>query len=88
MPMYLPFGRHINMQGFPEELEYHILLGAPNEQYLRNGLQRPETMSLMHICVCVLLIIINILNVQISVLPLPASWPDFFLKWPYFRVWH
>ena len=37
---------------------------------------------------CVLLLIINILNVQISVLRFPASWPDFFIKWSYIRVWH
>ena len=45
--------------------------GAPSEHFLRSGLKRPETMSLTRIYV--LLLLINILNVQISVLRLPAS---------------
>ena len=37
---------------------------------------------------CVLLLIITILNFQISVLSLTASQAGFFLKCPYLRVWH
>ena len=36
----------------------------------------------------VVLLIISILNVQISVLHLPASWPDFVIQWLYLNTWH
>ena len=63
-----------------------FVLYAHNEQFLRNGLKRPETINLIQICVSLLLI--NILNVQISILRLPAGLTDSFITWPYLCVWH
>ena len=70
----------------PCHIKILIILAYCSFFFLRNALKRPETMSKHTICVLILLI--TLLNVQLSFLRLPASWADVFIEWPYLRAWH